>query len=194
MPDPTYQLTDHELSAALHDVGEPSVGGVPSLPQARALLETVMTAAAADLEGYLEEVQDGRFRIVADRPTAFVFADPTRQAIGELLRERDEYTALNERMLRAIMAHVASDLTARDWSEEDPVVVWKPADWQRGEDGVERIITWLLTIGLTPTEALDFWATVLRGISQSAWAETRGVDTATVNENVTAARDGLGSE
>ena len=194
MPDPTYLLTDHDLSAALHEVGEPSAGGVPSLPQARSLLESVMTAAAADLEAYLEAVQEGQLRIVADRPTAFVFADPSTQVIGDLLRAREEYTPLNERMLRAIMVHVAADLTTRDWNDDDPLVVWKPEDWQRGEDGVERIITWLLTIGLTPAQALDFWATVLRGISQSAWADTRGVEPAVVTENVTAARDVLGGE
>ncbi len=194
MPDPTYQLTDHELSVALHEVGEPSVGGVPSLPQARSLLESVITAAAADLGAYLEEVRDGRLRIVADRPTAFVFADPTRDVIAEILQERDEHTGLNEQLIRAIMVHVAKNLTSREWADEDPIVVWKPEDWQRGEDGVERIITWLLTIGLTPAQALDFWATVLRGISQSEWADTRGVETTTVTENVTAARDVLGGE
>lgn len=192
MSDPTYHLTDHDLSVALHEVGEPSVGGVPALPQARSLLETVEAAAAANLESYLDEVTNGRLRIVADRPTAFVFADPARQVIAELLRESGEYTALNEQIVRAIMVHVAADLTTREWDDTDPVVVWKPEDWQRGEGGVERILTWLLKVGLTPAQALDFWATVLRGVPQSTWADTRGVDTATVTENVTRARDVLG--
>jgi len=194
MADPTYDLTDHDLSLALHDVGEPSHGGVPSLPQARSLLETVLTAAADDLEEYLDRVRSGQLRFVADQPETFVFADPSQTALAELLQDIEEYTSLNEAIIRSIMIALADEMTTREWDSVDPIVVPKPADWQRGEDGVERLFRWLLAVGLSPAEAMDFWATVLRGTEQSAWAETRGVDTETVTANVTAARAALSGE
>lgn len=194
MPDPTYHLSDHDLSVALHAVGEPSVGGVPSLPQARSLVETVSLAAAADLEELLAQVQEGGLRLVADRPEAFVFADPAGEVIADLLTQRDKHTTLNEAIIRSVMEHVASDLVSKDWSDADPIVVWKPTDWQRGETGVEQLLRWLLTVGLTPAQAIDFWATALRGIPQSEWASIRDTDAEAVTKNVTAARERLSPE
>lgn len=193
MAESTARLSDHDLSVALHRVGEPSSGGMPSLPQARLLLEAVHETAAATLETYLDAVHHGSLRLVADRRDLIVFADPDRRIISDLLRSCEEYTDLNEQIVRAVMVHMAGEVSDRAWESVDPVVVTKPEDWQRGEDGVERLITWLLTVGLTPEEALDFWGTVLRGNSQSAWASIRDVSESVVTENVTAAREKLGA-
>lgn len=191
MAESTTRLSDHDLSVALHRVGEPSSGGMPSLPQARSLVEDVHEAAAANLESYLDAVHHGNLRLVADRRDRIVFADPDRRVLSDLLRSCEEYTDLNEQILRAVMVHMAAQVSDRPWDAVDPIVVTKPEDWQRGEGGVERLIRWLLTIGLSPEEALDFWGTVLRGNSQSSWASVRGVSEAEVTENVTAAREKL---
>lgn len=68
-----------------------------------------------------------------------------------------------------------------------------PADdvlWERKKRG-ERELSMLVSMGLSPAEALDFWMVEIRGKTQSSWAETRGVNQQSVSENISKAREKL---
>ena len=51
----------------------------------------------------------------------------------------------------------------------------------------ERIIQ-LFREGLTPAEAVDYWAITYGGFSQSEWGDVRNVERQAVNKNVNQAK------
>lgn len=52
-------------------------------------------------------------------------------------------------------------------------------------------LTALIKKGCSPAEALDYHMTKERGLSQTEWAEQRGVTDQTVSENIAKAREKL---
>lgn len=56
---------------------------------------------------------------------------------------------------------------------------------------VEAGLIELFDHGLSPAEAVDYYMVEHRGISQTAWAERRGVAQQAVSRNVAAAKDEL---
>jgi len=49
----------------------------------------------------------------------------------------------------------------------------------------------LVENGLSPAEAVDYHAVVEKGMTQTAWAEKRGIGQGSVSENVSKARKKL---
>ncbi|MFB6095049.1 MAG: hypothetical protein ABEJ71_01180 [Halodesulfurarchaeum sp.] len=194
MTEHTHHVTDRQLTAAIYEVGEPGSGGVPTLDRARSLLETVLSRAAKNLESYLDAVAEEDLQLVAVRPDSFLFADRRGRYLGRMLAAVDERTQTNEAVLRAVMRRLAAERAERDWVDADPIVIAKPEDWKRGEAGVERLFGWLLATGLTAEEAVDFWATAMRGRSARAWADRRDIDPETVREHVRDARASFGRD
>lgn len=52
----------------------------------------------------------------------------------------------------------------------------------------------LMSLGLSPAEAIDFLATIEYGYSQGEWADVRGVGRQAVNKNVMQAKQKLATQ
>lgn len=71
-----------------------------------------------------------------------------------------------------------------------PVFVEYPEGWQNGEyHSLQRFQHLLGNFGLTPAEALDYWAMQRMGKDANDWAGVRGVDPAAVRKNSRQARE-----
>lgn len=62
------------------------------------------------------------------------------------------------------------------------------------ESDTDGPIVGLIESGCSPAEAIDYHAVEQRGLTQTEWADHRGVDQSTVSENVAKAREKLGED
>lgn len=52
----------------------------------------------------------------------------------------------------------------------------------------------LLEDGLSPAEAVDYYAVIVEGMTQTEWARKRGIAQGSVSENISKAQEKLATE
>lgn len=126
-------------------------------------------------------------------PDRVVFADRHGQELNEwageeaLNMDRDDLSQRMHELAREVYGRREAGGQGDPWSVRDPVVF--DADSFRDDDFEALAV--LVAQGLSPAEALDWFATEERSWSQSEWGEWRGKSQQAVSENVAKARDKL---
>lgn len=82
-----------------------------------------------------------------------------------------------------VCPHCGSENIKRDI----PMSEWYCRDCAGSNYETPPNVTELIEQGLTPAEAVDWIAVVLKGITQTRWADKRGRDQSTISENVSKA-------
>lgn len=96
--------------------------------------------------------------------------------------------------LQAVADGIVSEETL-DEGETDIITIRKPSTWRTGELAMMKELTYMIYVGVTPPEAIDYWVVERRGVSQSQWAKHwRDRGQATISENVRKAKKKLREE
>jgi len=68
-------------------------------------------------------------------------------------------------------------------------VILKPKQWSECELTIDTFVTTLVSAGLSPTQALDYWMVEIRDKHLPRWAEIRGTSPQAIRDNVSRATD-----
>lgn len=166
-------------------------------------LDDILVALQEDFEDFWSDhmatVEDGSLKLVAECDEALVFADHT----GRLWKDQFDAVIDFSNLLgvevdktpeTVLAAHhtAAHRLTDYNWATANPVVINKPADFDRGVQFVEAVINSLIFQGLSPGQAWAFYGVLIRGNSRNSWAQRCGYsDHSAVSEAVRKGKEKL---
>ena len=79
-------------------------------------------------------------------------------------------------------------------SDYAPFFIQYPEGWRKAKKNVRLQLEFLLHHGMTPAEALDYWALEFSNISEGGWHAARDVDREATYKTVRQAKEKLGDE
>ena len=150
--------------------------------------ENLRTVLSTIYTGYAD------VRVVWESPDCYVIVDQDG-IISEGL-EAETQIPITDEILKIHSITASKTLSTYPDIDIDAGQAWvisKPTNWSRCEWTIDTYFTTLITIGLSPTQALDYWMVKQREKHLPYWADLRGTSAQAIRENVKKAENKINS-
>ena len=126
--------------------------------------------------------------IVWESPDVYIIVDREnliKQGLEAKIEFSDDILDMHSRTAHSYL----KSYTNIQIEDGQPWVILKPNYWNQAEWTLDSFFSNLITDGLSPTKALDYWMVEIRGKHLPYWADVRGKSAQAIRGNVNRAQD-----